>query len=162
MSLDCQRNGPPALAAAVEPDPLRVHARPGAEVAERSGGIVGVDPKRFVGWELARVATGRRADSALVVREHRQAEAGVDPDPDVVEIAFALLRAVDDHDARMRATPDRFGDRAGEHGVAGGDGDGGLLGLAPLRQRRFAMRGDGPRRPVAYEVGGLGPGGLAL
>ena len=59
----------------------------------------------------------------LSKRQHREAEAQVDLLGDALEVAVQRARALQDHQARMRAWPGREGERASQHGALAREAD---------------------------------------
>src|ERR1700680_5291238 len=98
MPLDCQRHRPSALASPMEPHPLRVDTWPPREEGKRGPSVVRIDRESVRGRKLAGITPGGRASPSLVVGENGKSQARVNADPDVVEVAFTRLRAVNDHD----------------------------------------------------------------
>src|SRR5215472_10769194 len=103
MTRDSKRHDPAALATAMEADAFGVDARPARKHRQAGAGVVGVRGECLLGCVLARVAAGRGTLAALVVGEHRKAEARVQANPEVVVVALARLRTMHNDNARMRS-----------------------------------------------------------
>lgn len=125
VAADRERNDPATLTPAV--DPAGIDARPRCQESKHRRGVDCVDLEVAVTRRFARIGAGGSPVAPLVVRQHRQAEAGVETDPDAVIDPRSRSGSMNDDDARARRGREWFGDRCRQDGAIRWHPDLGLL-----------------------------------